>query len=116
MHARSKVRLFWLLFLLLALAAPPSWTPAQADPFKSAKKKIRKGAKDASDAVEDGATDVYKDTVKGTQAEIKAVSSTARKTYDKTLKEGESAYRQTVAKVHAGIDAAKEAALRAAGE
>ena len=48
--------------------------------------------------------------------EARALTETAKRSYATTIKEGESAYRQTVSTVQAGIDAAKQAALRAAAD
>ena len=92
------------VFALLSLAP----TPAQAGLFK----KIKETAKKTTSTVINEAEDL---TELGSD-EVKALTETAKKSYATTVKEGEAAYRTTVASVQAGIDAAKEAALRAAAE
>lgn len=92
------------VFALLSLAP----TPTEAGLFK----KIKKTAKKATSTVINEAEDL----TELSSDEAKALTETAKKSYATTIKEGEAAYRMTVASVQAGIDAAKEAALRAAAE
>lgn len=92
------------VFALISLAA----VSAQANLFK----KIKKGASKATNTVIHAAEDV---TELGSD-ETKALTETAKKSYATTLKDGEAAYRKTVTEVQAGIDAAKDAALRAAAD
>lgn len=107
-----------LLALLLVAALPVSVVPpVHADLFKKAKKAAQK----AGNAVADEANDVAKDVAKGSKSvlssdEVKAVTAAANKSYAATAKAGESAYRQSVSTVESGMDAAKKAALKAAGE
>lgn len=91
-------------FALLSLTA----APAQAGLFK----KIKKTARKATTTVIREAEDI---TEMGVD-ETKALTETAKKSYATTLKTGEDAYRKSVSAVQAGIDAAKEAALRAAAD
>lgn len=92
------------VFALLSLAP----TPTQAGLFK----KIKKAAKKATNTVINEAEDI----TELSSDEAKTLTETAKKSYTTTIKEGEAAYRTTVSSVQAGIDAAKEAALRAAAE
>jgi len=92
------------LFALMSLTA----APVHAGLFK----KIKKGAKKATTAVIKEAEEVTEIGVD----ETKALTETAKKSYATTIKEGEAAYRKTLTTVQAGIDAAKEAALKAAAD
>lgn len=92
------------VFALVSLTA----APVHAGLFK----KIKKGAKKAAHTVIHEAEEV---TEIG-EDETKALTETAKKSYAATIKEGEATYRKTVSTVQAGIDAAKEAALRAAAD
>lgn len=97
---------FFAMFALLSLSA----MPAQANLFK----KIKKGANKAANPVTNTSKEVINDVTEISTEETKALTETAKKSYATTLKEGEGAYNKAVREVQAGIDAAKEAALRAA--
>jgi len=100
----------WSVSSMLAVLALLSLNaaPAHANLFK----KIKKGASKTVNTIAHEAEEV---TEIGAD-ETKALTETAKKSYATTIKEGEGAYRKTVSTVQAGIDAAKEAALRAAAE
>lgn len=109
MNLRTKPSLLGLSCVLAMfglLSLDPA--PAQAGLFK----KIKKTAKKATNTVINEAEDI---TELSTD-EAKALTETAKKSYATTIKEGEAAYRKTVKEVQAGLDAAKEAALRAAAD
>lgn len=108
---------------LLSLIASPS----EANLFK----KIKKGASKAANTVSNqagkatqvvvgtatsAANQVADEVTELSTDEARALTETAKRSYATTIKEGESAYRKTVSTVQAGIDAAKEAALRAAAD
>lgn len=128
MNLRSKPGLWGAssvlaAFAVLSLAA----VPAQANIFKKIKKsaskatntitrEVEKDANTASGAVTDAAHQAAQEVTEIGSDETKALTETAKKSYATTIKEGEAAYRKTVTTVQAGIDAAKEAALRAAAE
>lgn len=109
MNLRTKPSLLGIssvlaVFALLSLAP----TSAQAGLFK----KIKKAAKKATNTV----IDETEELTELSSDEAKALTETAKKSYATTIKEGEAACRKTVKEVQAGIDAAKEAALRAAAD
>ena len=109
MNLRTKPSLFGISSVLAVstlLSLDP--TPAPAGLFK----KIKKAAKKATNTVLDEAEEI---TELSTD-EAKALTETAKKSYATTIREGEAAYRTTVSSVQAGIDAAKEAALRDAAD
>lgn len=102
----SRLGISSILALFAVLSLAP--TPVEAGLFK----KIKKTAKKATNTVIDEAEEI---TELGAD-EAKALTETAKKSYATTIKQGEAAYRKTVQEVQAGIDAAKEAALRAAAD
>ena len=111
------------VFALLSLSA----MPAQANLFKKIKKgatkaagavtsEAEKDAKTVSGTVTSTSNQVINEATEISSEETRALTETAKKSYATTLKEGETAYNKTVSEVRAGIDAAKEAALRAAAD
>jgi hypothetical protein len=109
MNFRTKPSLMGTTSILAAFALlSVTAAPAQAGLFK----KIKKTARKATTTVIREAEDI---TEMGVD-ETKALTETAKKSYATTLKTGEDAYRKSVSAVQAGIDAAKEAALRAAAD
>jgi hypothetical protein len=126
---KSTNRTYRKLALLAALFSPAViTTKADANLFK----KITKTATKTTKTVASGTTQAAKTVATGaTQAgktvaaeassvingdEAKTLSATAKKSYEAAVKEGESAYRQSMSAVQAGIDAAKKAALQAAAQ
>lgn len=107
-------RITSVLAILALLSLAPA--PAQAGLFK----KIKKAAKKTTNTVVKEATNTVikeaEDITELSADEAKALTETAKKSYATTIKEGEGAYRKTVSAVQSGIDAAKEAALRAAAD
>lgn len=109
MNLRTRTSLlstaaFSAVFALLSLVA----VPAQANLFK----KIKKTAKKTTNTVINEAEEI----TELSSDEAKALTETAKKSYATTIKDGEAAYRKTVKEVLAGLDAAKDAALRAAAD
>ncbi len=109
MNLRTRTSLlstaaFSAVFALLSLVA----VPAQANLFK----KIKKTAKKTTNTVINEAEEI----TELSSDEAKALTETAKKSYATTIKDGEAAYRKTVKEVQAGLDAAKDAALRAAAD
>lgn len=109
MNLRTRTSLlstaaFSAVFALLSLVA----VPAQANLFK----KIKKTAKKTTNTVINEAEEI----TELSSDEAKALTETAKKSYATTIKDGEAAYRKTVKDVQAGLDAAKDAALRAAAD
>lgn len=111
------------VFSLLSLPA----LPVQANIFKKIKKgatsatktvtkEVTKDANKTASAVSDTTKKVTAEVTEISADEAKALTETAKKSYATTLKEGEAAYQKTMAAVQSGIDAAKEAALRAAAQ
>lgn len=109
----SRLGLSSVLALFSLLSLSP--TPAQAGLFK----KIKKAAKQVSHTATQATNAVINEAEDITELstdEAKVLAETAKKSYSTTLKAGESAYRTTVSSVQSGIDAAKQAALRAAAD
>ena len=109
MNLRTRTSLlstaaFSAVFALLSLVA----VPAQANLFK----KIKKTAKKTTNTVINEAEEI----TELSSDEAKALTETAKKSYATTIKDGEAAYRKTVKEVQAGLDAVKDAALRAAAD